>query len=550
MLLLSCLAIPANGADLADETLLQQERQQQLRDRIETDPDTRLTEPSRPSVRLPEKETPCVEIEEIRLPSEPSPVFEKALDKALTRLKWSAPQCLGKRGIRAVIREVQQNLIDAGLITSRMNAPPQDLTDRQLELVALPGRISTIRASETSGERARPGPAFPSSPGDVLNLRALEQGLENLERLSSVTADIDIKPGHKKGESDVVVHWQQDFPLHLTLSVDDSGSRKTGRYLGTATLSGDHLFGFNGLLYVSLTRDLGLEESDLPGGTDSWTLHYSFPLGLWRFGATASRFRYHQTIAGINRDHRYSGEGERREIDISRVVRRTSTGRTRLKATAWLQTYANAIDRTRLSVQDRRMAGYSIGIAHRHFFGRQVLNLALDHRWGTGMLGARPAPEEPFGEGTARPRITSLDIRLDAPFTLDDRSLRYRGEIRAQYNHTRLIPQDRFAIGSRHSVRGFGGDLLLSGDRGAYWRNELHLELPGPLHPYLALDAGRVDGPSARDLPGRHLLGGAFGLQWRWKNTWLDAWASRAIDRPSAYPDPGLQVGFHAGTRF
>jgi len=133
---------------------------------------------------------------------------------------------------------------------------------------------------------------------------------------------------------------------------------------------------------------------------------------------------------------------------------------------------------------------------------------------------------------------------------LGEQPLRYRGRIRGQFNHSRLIPQDRFAIGSRHSVRGFGGKLLLSGERGVFWRNELHLELDGPLHPYLAIDAGRVGGPSADDLPGQHLVGAAFGLQWRWKNTWIDAWAARAMDRPSAYPDPGLQAGFQAGIHF
>ncbi|WP_372591475.1 ShlB/FhaC/HecB family hemolysin secretion/activation protein [Guyparkeria sp.] len=533
-----------------DQELLQQERLLDQRERLEAAPDVRLSKETRPAPRLPRRETPCVEIDRIRLVGDSRPVFERALGDALTRLDWQVSHCLGKQGIRAILREVQQQLIDAGLITSRVNAPPQDLDDGTLELAILPGRIGELRVSPGSGERARPGPAFPVRPDGLLNLRDIEQGLENLERLPSVNADIAIEPGEAPGESDVVVDWQQDFPLRLSLSIDDSGSRDTGRFLGTATVFGDHLFGLNGLLYASLTRNLGLDDGERPGHTESRTLHYSAPLGHWRFGATASRFEYYQTIAGLDRDYRYSGQGERRELAISRVVHRSKVGRTRLTATAWLQTYDNAIDETRITVQDRRMAGYTAGIEHRHFLGPATLDLSLSHRWGTGMLDAQPAPEEAFGEGTARPHITSIHARLDTPFVLGDQALRYRGQVRGQLNHTRLIPQDRFAIGSRHSVRGFGGELLLSGDRGAYFRNELHLELPGPLHPYLALDTGRVDGPSTDELPGRHLIGAAFGLQWRWRNTWIDAWAARAVDRPAAYPDPGLQAGFHAGIHF
>ncbi len=550
--LAGAFAPPAIGqaTNPTDESLRLQERQQDLRDRLESGPAVRLPRKSRPSPRLPEHETPCVEIERIRLTEDARPRFERALDRALAHLGWQGRHCLGKRGIDAIQREVQQQLIDAGLITTRVSAPPQDLDKGQLVLAMLPGRVGSVRASATADKRAQPRPAFPIRDNDLLDLRDIEQGLENLERLPSVSADIAIQPGEHPGESDVVVDWQQDFPLRLSLSVDDSGSRETGRFLGTATVFGDHLFGLNGLLYASLTRNLGLDDRERPGGTESYTLHYSVPLGHWRLGATASRFAYHQTIAGLDRNYRYSGKGERHELEIARVVHRSDVGRTRIKATAWLQTYSNAIDQTRISVQDRRMAGYSTGIEHRHFFGRSTLDVSLSHRWGTGMLGARRAPEEAFGEGTSRPHITSVHARLDAPFALGDQPLRYRGQIRGQFNHTRLIPQDRFAIGSRHSVRGFGGNLLISGERGAFWRNELHLELPGPLHPYLALDAGRVDGPSTRELPGRHLVGAALGLQWRWKNTWIDAWAARAMDRPAAYPDPGLQAGFQAGIHF
>lgn len=543
------MAAPCPAAEPADETLRQLERQQELRDRLEAAPDVRVPTRREAIPALPAAEKPCVIIKRIRIAGTMPARFDRVLGQALSRLDWSAPHCLGETGIRIIQRMTQQVLIDAGLITTRVEIPPQDLRDGKLTIAFLPGRVGSIRPGPDADDRARPGLAFPARPGDLLNLRAIEQGLENLESLPSVAADITVEPGDRPGESDVVVDWQQDFPLQLTLSVDDSGSRETGRFLGTVTLSGDHLFGLNGRLYGSLTSNLPTHQLDRPGGTRSHTFHYSLPLGYWRLGFTASRFTYHQTIAGLARNHRYSGQGKRRELDISRVVHRSATSRTRLTASAWLQTYSNAIDETPITIQDRRMAGYSLSVRHRHFFGTSRLTLALTHRWGTGMLGARPAPEEAFGEGTSRPRITSLNVRLDAPFTVGDRSLRYRGEIRAQYNHTRLIPQDRFAIGSRYSVRGFGGELLLSGDRGAFWRNELHLNLPGPLHPYIALDAGRVGGAAAHYLPGRHLAGAAFGLQWHWKDAWLNAWAARAVKRPSAYPDPGLQAGFRAGIR-
>jgi len=391
------MAALCQAAETTDETLRQLERQQELRDRLEAAPDVRAPTRHEPVVALPSGERPCMVIRRFHIAGANPASFERVLSQALTRLDWPPPRCLGRKGIRAVQRTVQQALIDAGLITTRVDIPPQDLRDGELKIAFLPGRVSSIRPSPQADDRARPALAFPARPGDLLNLRDIEQGLENLEALSSVEASIAIEPGEQPGASDVVVDWHQDFPLHLALSLDDSGSRRTGRFLGTATLTGDHLLGLNGLLYASVTRNLPVNEHRTEGGTRSRTFHYSFPFGYWRASFTASRFTYHQTIVGLTRDHRYSGQGKRREVSISRVMRRSANSRSRLTASAWLQSYSNAIDEIPIVIQDRRMAGYSVGINHRHFIGSGRLELTLAHRWGTGMLGARPAPEEPFG---------------------------------------------------------------------------------------------------------------------------------------------------------
>lgn len=97
------------------------------------------------------------------------------------------------------------------------------------------------------------GPA----PIDLLNLRDIEQALENFKRVPTAEADIEIVPAEAVGESDLVIKWKQAFPLRLTLSANDGGSRTTGKYQGSVTVSADNPLGLNDLFYASFNHDLG-----------------------------------------------------------------------------------------------------------------------------------------------------------------------------------------------------------------------------------------------------------------------------------------------------
>ena len=104
--------------------------------------------------------------------------------------------------------------------------------------------------------------------------------------MPTVEADIQVAPGQGPTESELIVRWRQALPLRLNLSLDDSGSKATGRYQASATLSVDHWWTLNDLFYLTQGRDLGGGE---PGarGTRNGNLHYSLPLGYWGLGFNA-----------------------------------------------------------------------------------------------------------------------------------------------------------------------------------------------------------------------------------------------------------------------
>ncbi len=533
------------------EFIRQQERERLLRQQQESTPDVRLQQETETQELFPEGETPCFPINQIELTGEDAEDFQWALESvnraADRRDDPILHRCLGTQGINLAMRRIQNAIVDRGFVTTRILAGAQDLSSGTLQLTVVPGRIRTIRFAQDSTPWARQWNAVPARPGDLLNLRDIEQALENFKRPPSAEADIQITPaegeGAQPGESDLVIAWKQGFPLRLTLSVDDSGTEATGKYQGSATLSWDNMLTLNDLFYFSANHDLMGEGGNK--GTEGGTLHYSLPFGYWLLGFTASRYDYHQSVAGTSQNYIYSGRSDNESLELSRVIHRDATRKISLSVNGWARTSNNYIDDTEVTIQRRRMGGWGAGINDREFIGSSTLDLALDYTQGTGAFDSLPAPEELFDDGTSRPRIFSASARLTLPFSLAGQQFSYNADGRAQWTETVLVPLDRFSIGGRYTVRGFDGENTLMADRGWLLRNDLSWMLGSSSQAlYLALDHGEVGGTHSDELVGKQLTGSALGLRGMVKGVHYDLFAGVPVKKPDGFETADIVTGF------
>lgn len=497
--------------------------------------------------RLPMGETPCFPIEHLQLVGEASEQFQWALSAVTDPSKSPIGRCLGTEGINLVMKWLQNAIVKAGYVTTRVLAEPQDLKSGTLRLTLIPGRIRTIRfAAETSG-RATHWNAFPMAAGDLLNLRDIEQALENLKRVPTAESDIQITPSEaadaKPGDSDLVVSWKQTFPLRLSITADDAGSKATGKEQGSLTVSGDHLLSLNDLFYVTINSDLANKGDQY--GTRGRTLHYSVPFGYWLLGLTSSNNSYHQSVAGVNQAYVYRGISQNNDIRLSRLIWRDQSSKTTLGLRGWQRSSKNFIDDTEILVQQRRMAGWEININQKVFLKEATFDGNLAFRQGTGAMRSQPAPEEAFNEGTSRPQLITADAQFNQAFSLGTQRLRYNLVWRAQWNLTPLVPQDRFAIGGRYTVRGFDGESILSSDRGWLVRNDLGFALGNTgQEAYLGLDYGHLGGRSAEFLLGKELAGAVLGLRGNLIGVSYDFFVGQPIDKPQHFRTADTTAGF------
>ena len=536
------------------EIIRQQEREREVRQQMEATPSIHLTTPDSAVAKLPLEEKPCSLIKKIILQGDLHQRFNNFIALANDKDDPATGRCLGANGIGIIMQRMQNAILQNGYVTTRVLLAPQNLANGTLTLTIVPGRIREIRFSDGTSSRATLWNAMPAKRGDLLNYRELEQALENFKRLPTADADIQITPSTSPdalpGDSDVIIDWKQKLPFRLNISADDSGNKNTGKYLTTATFSYDHWLTLNDLFYLSAIQDVG---GGLPGdrGTHGHTVHYSVPWDSWLLSATLSANSYLQSIAGLNDTIAYSGNSNNSELRLSRLLYRNGIRKTSAALRLWQRESHNFINDTELSIQHRRTSGWELGVSHRELIRSATLDANLSYRRGTGALQALRAPEEARGEGSSRMQIVAADAMLNLPFTIQKQAFRYNLGWRAQWNRTPVSPEDRFAIGSRYTVRGFDGELLLSSERGWLLRQELSWSTPlTGLEIYSGIDAGAVGGKTSTQLAGTRLAGTFIGMRLRKEYWYADVFIGKPIDKPGAFRTSSSTAGFNLNLSF
>ena len=163
-------------------------------------------------------------------------------------------------------------------------------------------------------------------PGELLNLRHLEQGLEQMKRVPSQDIDMELVPGSQPGETNVVIKRRLTRPWRVFVTADDAGFDATGKYQGTVALAADNILGINDLFSGTFGR--GLSGDSAESGTRAGSFYYSWPYGYWTFSLGASESTYHQTVQGTNQNFILSGETRQYDARIHRIVHRFQQGKT------------------------------------------------------------------------------------------------------------------------------------------------------------------------------------------------------------------------------
>ena len=447
----------------------------------------------------------------------------------------------------------QRKLLDKGYVTSQVYIPEQNLNAGTLQFMVMPGRVEDIRYSASSAH----GPwrtAFSVRPGDILNIRDVEQGLEQMKRVSSQSVTMKLLPGTAVGTSIIELSIKQDKPVHGSISFDNSGLESIGVYQGSFTTSFDQVFRANDTFTMSLSGDLS--GSGSIKGTRAAGLNYVIPHGKDTFSLSFSKSRYHQTIQSNPYDFTYSGKSTTMKAKWNHVWSRTQREKRAFDISISTRHNHRFINDMEMPVQALRTTSMEFGVSNRKYIGNATLYSRLGFQWGIGALGAQPEHKASVAMGgpTSRYHMWLVDVDYRKPFIMGHRPASFTSSFHGQWvqGGKRVYSVDTINIGNRYSIYGFDGEYTLMGDSGWYVRNEVSSVIPRlNTEVYLGLDVGAVYGKSTESLVGKTIAGTALGVRGNYSSGLLfDAFVSTPLYKPQGYHTKKFYSGFTVGYRF
>ena len=153
-------------------------------------------------------------------------------------------QCLGVSQLNELLKVITDYYMEKGLVTSRAYLPQQDLSSGNLKVLVVEGRLEGLKGADGSGLTERElAMSFPGKSGELLNLREIEQMVDQLNRLPSNRVQMELAPGQEVGGSEVLVKNTPQKPWRVGLARHNDGQKSTGEQQWGASLDWDSPFG-------------------------------------------------------------------------------------------------------------------------------------------------------------------------------------------------------------------------------------------------------------------------------------------------------------------
>ena len=458
-------------------------------------------------------------------------------------------RCLGVDDIEAVLATITKRYIEQGHITTRAYLAAQDLRSGTLEITVVEGTIESFELQQQGSNVAKPllRGAFPVSPGALLNLRDLEQGIEQINSLSSNNATLDIQPGSLPGKSVVVVRNEATRPVHLFTSVDNQGQPSTGKESASATLSLSGVLGLNELIALTHRRTVPDHDSRHATATAARVV---VPVAYTTLSYDISESKYLVTLrlpSGMPLEA--EGTTLTQSLGVDHVVYRDQARRVSVFSRLSSQRTRSWLGGEFLEISSRKLSTFEAGANLFTQMGGGLANGRFSYVRGIKLMGAlQDQPNLPSDYPHAQFEKYTLDVGYLKPFSLGSRPLEWSTQFSGQYSPDTLYGSQQMLLGGASSVRGALVNTL-SGDNGYFWRNEIALpwrattagpDMVGRL--YVGYDIGRVSN-HARGVPSGTMTGLTLGTNVQWGPVNLDVFASRTLKIPTPFEPEAVRIG-------
>ena len=475
----------------------------------------------------------CIFVQEIQIQGEielSSKEKKQAIENFLDR-------CVGIYEFNKLLEEITKIYIQKGYVTSRAYLPKQSMEGALIKVFVLMGKIEDIRFAtdekgESLGYRSEILGAFPFLIGGILNLRDIEQGLDQLNRLSSNSARIHLFPGSSLGTSIIVISKARKKKWSSSLRLDNFGSANTDY------VNANYSFSYDNLMYLNDFQSLSYQENVLDKDENeakSFSWRYIQPFGAFTFHFYLTRFSYLNHIQGEIDSFESSGKSSSKNTGVKYLLHRNQVGKTHISYENQYSTSQNYINDILVESSSRSIQKHSWGISYSHILYRGFLQISAYHKQAEMSALLEVDTED------LHVKKNILNLSFSQNFSLGKEKLQWNLLGEGQEAKEVLFSGEQIGIGGPSSVRGFRKASLV-GDHGFYLQNELAY-FPSYLifgkmqsHLFLAYDLGVVMSRSKElEHRGGQLEGFALGLRTRHPNFEFDISYVQSLRKPDYF---------------
>ncbi|CAB3792840.1 peptide transporter [Paraburkholderia caffeinilytica] len=434
----------------------------------------------------------------------------------------AAGRCLDNAELTHLLDEVNDWYVQHGYVTSHAWLPTREAGSRALVIAAVEGKLSRVYFGDGDGDGDGDGAsradsaarmAFAGTAGEPLNLRDIEQGVDQIDRIVPGGVKAAVRAAPQEGYSDVVLSGQPVRLLNFVAGIDNSGQKSTGRQNFNAAVTVNNALGRAEQLGVSATTTPALHGDRFRRTFGAFA---TVPLGYWSFGysGAAGSFAVPLDVSGVKL--RYHGSSFQNRFTVTRTVERNAARK--IDVFASLSSYVgnSFIEEFQLENGSERTSTAQVGVNFATRVGSRSY-FTFSPAFTQGLpFATRDMSEDGGPSAGFRKLAASASL-----YTQITPNVAFLSSAYAQWAPAALFSSERMVVGGDTSVRGFR-DQYLYANTGAYLRNEVDWSVPLPslgtrVTMTAAVDAGRVVPVSGEPNASGNLVGAAIGASTSWK---------------------------------
>lgn len=373
---------------------------------------------------------------------------------------------LKKSDLQKLQNDIMNLYIKKGYIFVTPLLDIHEIDDFILKIKIIEGEIDNIEFSEiyksekkTKNKKLELFFAFPSLKNKIINIRKIEQGLENLNKLKSNNATMNLIPSEKEGFSTLSIENNLYKKYELSLNINNQGT-ETNRYKENLSLNLDNIFHVNDNLSLDYSR--GYKDNQ-DFYNRNYNINLNFPFRYLDINFSFYNSSYLITKQGI----KSSGETKDIKFLIKRILFRNKISKNTFGFSVEKKDNSNFINEEKLDYSSRILAPFEIFLENTTYIKKGYIFFRFNYTKGLDEFNAKKDEDN-----SIEPKAQYRKLGFYGNFNKNIYKFNYSLSLRGQYSYDNLFGSEQFSP----SIRSYK-DGCSSSDSGYQITNELKMNL-------------------------------------------------------------------------